>query len=228
MSSHVVKDVILAVLVIIAASVVVKQCRKPAWWPGRFFLWSMNVSHSKLTRWGLSHVPIGKHDTILDVGCGGGRTIHTLAATATEGKVYGIDHSDESVAVSRRTNREWISEGRVDIRSGSVSSLPFPDGTFDLITAIETLYYWPDPAAAMRDLLRVLKPGGRLVVIAEVYRKEGSLPRLDVLAMKLLGGTTLRLSEQSRLFSTAGFSDVEVFEEAGKGWSCAVGRRPLS
>jgi SAM-dependent methyltransferase len=228
MSPRVMKDVIVAILAIIAASVVVKQCRKPTWWPGRLFLWSMNVSHSRLTRWGLKHVPIEKHDTILDVGCGGGRTIHTLAATASEGKVYGIDYSDESVAVSRRTNREWISEGRVDIRHGSVSSLPFPDSTFDLITAIETLYYWPDPAADMQELLRVLKPGGRLVVIGEVYKKEGSLPRVDVLAMKLLGGTCLSLSEQSSLFSTVGFSDVEIFEESGKGWFCAVGRRQPS
>jgi SAM-dependent methyltransferase len=228
MSFHVVKNIVVVILGIIAASVVVRQCRKPTWWPGRLFLWSMNISHSGMTSWGLKHLPVEKHSTILDVGCGGGRTIHRLAAMATEGKVFGIDYSDESVAVSRRTNREWIAAGRVEIRHGSVSSLPFPDRTFDLITAIETHYYWPDPVADMQEILRVLKPGGRLAVIGEVYKREGSRRTADELAMKLLGGTCVSLSELGNQFSTAGFSDVEMFEESRKGWFCGVARRAES
>jgi fibrillarin-like rRNA methylase len=64
----------------------------------------MNASHSKLTDWGLEQVCIEKHYTVLDAGCGGGRTVSKLAAIATEGKVYGIDYSEESVAASKRTN----------------------------------------------------------------------------------------------------------------------------
>jgi 2-polyprenyl-3-methyl-5-hydroxy-6-metoxy-1,4-benzoquinol methylase len=51
----------------------------------------MNLSHSKLTDWGLTHIPVEKHFAILDVGCGGGRTISKLAAMAAQGKVYGVD-----------------------------------------------------------------------------------------------------------------------------------------
>jgi len=51
----------------------------------------MNASHSNLTDWGLQHVSIANHYTILDVGCGGGRTVSKLAAMATQGKVYGVD-----------------------------------------------------------------------------------------------------------------------------------------
>ncbi len=78
------------------------------------------------------------HHAILDVGCGGGRTVSKLAAIATQGKVYGVDYSDESVAATKRTNVRWIDLGRVEIRHGSVSQLPFPDGMFDLVTAVET------------------------------------------------------------------------------------------
>jgi len=123
-----------------------------------------------LTAWGLEHVTIGESDTILDIGCGGGQTLHTLAGMALEGKVHGIDYSADSVAVARRTNGELISAGRVDVQRGSVSSLPFPDGTFDLITAVETHYYWPDLPANVREVLRVLKPGGMFALIAETYR----------------------------------------------------------
>jgi cyclopropane fatty-acyl-phospholipid synthase-like methyltransferase len=73
------------------------QCRKPTGRMGRFTLWRMNWSHSRLTDWGLAKISIGPHSTILDVGCGGGRTVSKLAAIATQGQVCGIDYSDESV-----------------------------------------------------------------------------------------------------------------------------------
>ena len=122
----------------------VNQGSKPTGWPGRFTLWRMNSSHSKLTDWGLGCIAIENHRTILDVGCGGGRTVSKLAAIATQGKVYGVDYSEESVAASKRTNAHWIALGRVEIRYGSVSQLPFSEGMFDLVTAVETHFWWPD------------------------------------------------------------------------------------
>src|SRR5260370_24957199 len=98
---------------------VVNQCRRPTGWLGRIVLWSMNSSHSRLTDWGLGHVSVGKGHTILDVGCGGGRTVSKLAAIATEGKVYGVDYSEESVAASKRSNARVIDIGRVEIRQPS-------------------------------------------------------------------------------------------------------------
>jgi len=118
-----------------------QQWRKPKGPLGRLLLSAMNASHSKLTDWGLGHVSIGKPNTILDVGCGGGGTVRKLARIASEGKVYGIDFSEESVAVSRRTNERAITAGRVEIRRASVSRLPFPDRMFDLVTAVNTHNY---------------------------------------------------------------------------------------
>src|SRR5436305_9802954 len=91
------------------------QCRKPAGPLGRAYLWVMNRTHSSLTDWALRLVPVREGDTILDVGCGGGRTVQKLAALAPEGKVCGIDYSNASVAVSRRTNARAIQDGRAQI-----------------------------------------------------------------------------------------------------------------
>ena len=154
-----------AALVLIGVPFLLYQVRKPSRWIGGRFLRAMNVAHSALTDWGLSHVEIGKAFTILDVGCGGGRTIGKLAEAAPEGRVCGIDYSAESVGVSRKENAARIAEGRVEIEQASVSKLPFPDDRFDLVTAVETQYYWPDPVGDMREIRRVLKPGGRAVVI---------------------------------------------------------------
>jgi SAM-dependent methyltransferase len=127
----------------------VSQCQKPRGWLGRFVLWNMNYRHSKATDWGLGHVCVEKDFTILDVGCGGGRTLSKLATAATQGKVYGIDYSKESVAVTKRMNARWLEMGRVEVRQASVSHLPFQDGMFDLVTAVETHFWWPDLAADM-------------------------------------------------------------------------------
>src|SRR2546425_10789150 len=97
-------------------SAAVNKFSKEIGWLGRFILWRMNSSHSKLTDWGLQHIAIENHGTILDVGCGGGRTVSKLAGIATRGKVYGIDYSDESVAATKRTNAQWIELGRVETR----------------------------------------------------------------------------------------------------------------
>lgn len=120
----------------------------------------MNKNHYTLTTWGLQHANIGDADTILDIGCGGGRTVQRLAAMASQGKVVGVDYADASVATSRRLNAVAIQSGSVEVQQASVSNLPFPDAAFDLVTAVEIYYYWPDRPGAMSEILRVLKPGG--------------------------------------------------------------------
>jgi len=224
MNAQVLRQIVVWVLAAGAVIVVLRQCRKPAGWLGRLNVWIMNLRHSRVTDWGLGHVRIERGFTMLDVGCGGGRTVHKLASIAGEGKVYGIDYSAASVAASRRTNARWIEEGRVDVRESSVASLPFPDRTFDLVTAVETHYYWPDLQANLREILRVLKPGGGLVIIAETYRGR----RLDALylpAMKLLGATYLTVEQHREALASAGYAEITVSEERARGWICAVGRR---
>src|SRR5215471_19168117 len=193
------------------------QCRKPKGLFGRLNLWNMNHRHSKSTDWGLKHVSINKDATVLDIGCGGGRTIQKLAAIAQEGRVYGIDHSEESVAVSRRTNQQSIAAGRVEVRLGDVSHLDFPENMFDLVTAVETHFFWPDLPGDMKEVARVIKPGGKILVVAEAYK--GS--KTDKLLEKhgktnsfstLMGSnyTHLSVNENRLLLTNAGFSDVEV------------------
>jgi ubiquinone/menaquinone biosynthesis C-methylase UbiE len=187
----------------------------------------MNWSHSRLTDWGLAKISIEPHSTILDVGCGGGRTVGKLAAITTQGRVCGIDYSDESVAVSQKTNARWIDMGRVEIRQGSVSQLPFPDGVFDLVTAVETHYFWPDLAADTREVFRVLKPGGALILIAEAYKgAKTAAAKLTEKYLPLAGMALLSVDEHRELFTTAGYSDVRVIEEPAKGWICSIGRKP--
>jgi ubiquinone/menaquinone biosynthesis C-methylase UbiE len=186
----------------------------------------MNMTHSGVTDWGLTHVQIQENFWILDVGCGGGRTIEKLAALAPRGMVCGVDYAKGSVAASRAKNAELIQAGRVEVKEGSISALPYPENKFDLVTAVETQYYWPDLVKDMQEVLRVLKPGGTLIVILESY-KRGLRNKLEQPAMKLLGTSNLSADEQRELFLKAGYSDVQIFEELKKGWICGTGKKPL-
>jgi len=187
----------------------------------------MNSRHSKVTDWGLSHISIDQNDTILDAGCGGGRTVCKLAAIASHGKVYGVDFSKESVAFANRINKQWIDTGRVEIREASVSQLPFSENVFDLVTAVETHFWWPDLPSDMREVVRVLKPGGALIVIAEVYKGANTITAKLAERYALLSGMKLLTANEHReLFANAGYSDVQIIEESRKGWICGIGKKP--
>jgi len=221
-------DVVTVVKVVLAGAFiayVARQCRRPSSGFGRMLARSMNVGHDKLTKWGLSHVDVEPDFTILDVGCGGGRTIETLASMSAGGQVFGIDYSPASVQVAREKNGTAIEHGRVHIREGSVSSLPFPDDTFDLVTAIETHYYWPDLPGDVREVMRVLKPGGTFAIFAETYRGRRNDWLYRPVMRLMLRAAYLTPDQHRRLLSDAGYRDVEVFEEKSRGWICATGRR---
>ena len=111
------------------------QSKMPRGWLGRITLRRMNARHSKLTDRGLEHVAIEKRSIILDVDCGGRRTVSKLAAMAAEEKVYGLDFSEASVAASKRTNALRVEINGVEIQYGSVSQLMFSDGMFNVVTA---------------------------------------------------------------------------------------------
>lgn len=214
----------LALLILLFAWVS-RQVRNPSGPLGRRLVRAMNMSHSAMTDWGLQQVTVQKNAAILDIGCGGGRTVRKLAALAPDGKVVGLDYSAASVAVSRETSAREIQAGRVQIEQGSVAALPFPDRTFDVVTAVETHYYWPDLPANVREVLRVLKTGGTFALIAEAYRG-GPLRWVYSIVMPLLRATLLSDSEHRDLLIQAGFTEVVTKHVSGKNWICATGRRP--
>lgn len=140
---------------------------------GRKMLDRMNKSHAPLRDWGLPHVSYTDHMHILDVGCGGGATIHDLLHDAPDAVIEGVDYAQESVNQSLAFNKEYVGS-RVFVQKADVAHLPFDDDSFDLVTAVETVYFWPDVAAGFKEILRVLKPGGTLLVLCEASDPEST------------------------------------------------------
>lgn len=184
----------------------------------------MNRRHSKLTDWGLTHLTIRENDRILDLGCGGGRTLAKVAALAPGGKVDGIDYAPASVAAARNLNRTLIDAGRVSVQEASVSELPFADDTFDLVTAVETHFWWDDLNRGMREAFRVSKAGGRMAVIAEFYNGGKHAKYADRLA-RWTSMAIMDVRQHETMLVDAGFADVVVDENAERGWICVLGTK---
>lgn len=142
------------------------NCANPKGRMGQFMLKFMNKCHAPLTNWGLSFIDFQDGWTMLDIGCGGGATLQRLLKRSKGGKAYGIDISEESVIRAKKVNADVLDK-QVFVEQGSAESLPYQNAQFDLVTAVETVYFWPNIPGCLKEVLRVLKPGGQFAVIVE-------------------------------------------------------------
>ena len=110
--------------------------------------------------WVIKLLDIGPSESVLEVGFGPGVIIQRLSNLA--GHVAGIDPSHEMLQQARVRNAEAIGSGRVDLRHGSVETLPFDNNTFDKAIAINSMQVWPDAGAGLREIWRVMKSDGRI------------------------------------------------------------------
>ena len=188
------------------------QFARPSSLTGRLLLRGMNIGHTRLHRWGLEAAGIHPRDKVLDVGCGGGRAIARILAR-TRREVAGVDHSPEAVETTRRLNRCAIASGRLRVLEGSVDHLPFRDGFFDVVTAFETTYFWPDLQAGLIEIRRVLSPGGRLVITNEVADREAAGHWAERLGMNVPDGRSL-----AALAHEAGFLTADISLHPRHGW----------
>jgi ubiquinone/menaquinone biosynthesis C-methylase UbiE len=200
------------------------QYRCPIGVLGRKVAANMNQGHWDLTTWGLKHVSIKSDSVILDVGCGGGKTISRIARRAVQGKVYGIDRSEDMVDYSRQVNKKLIATNRVEIVQGTVEKTSFKDGIFDLVTAIETYYFWPNLAKSFLEVKRILKNEGCLLLINEMI-KDGVYEEENAEIISKTHVHLVQLQEIQRMLYSAGFSNVAVYRKRKSDWNAVLAQK---
>jgi ubiquinone/menaquinone biosynthesis C-methylase UbiE len=201
------------------------QFRCPTGFLGRAVAELMNREHFTMTSWGLKHVKIKPDFVILDVGCGGGRTVGRLTHRAFQGKVFGIDCSADMVKYGLELNRKLLNQGRLEIVEGLVEKLSFPEGFFDLVTAFETYYFWHSASTAFKEIKRVLKPAGTLLLVNEMV-KDGVYEVENAEMITKAHVTLLPLKEIEGNLRNVGFVDVKVFTKAGSPWNAVIAKKP--
>ena len=200
----------------------VSQTRKPEGFLGKLMVSSMNGGHAKLADWGMSHLDGITAEFIAELGCGGGRNAAELLKCFPQAVLTAMDYSEVSVRKAKETNKAFIAAGRCTVLQGSVASLPFADGTFDLATAFETVYFWPDPQACFSEVFRVLKSGGAFMICNESDGTDETALKFE----KIIDGMKCYTAEQlTAALKAAGFSEVRTDHHSSKLWITVLARK---
>ncbi len=191
---------------------------------------NMNINHEKLARWGVSHLNIHKDAIILDIGCGGGVNVKRFLGL-TDNKVFGIDYSQLSVEKSTQLNQKEIEKKRCKIKQESVSDMSFDDAYFDIITAFETVYFWPDIENDFKEVNRVLKEDGVFLICNEALSKENDARQKEFI--ELLDCNIYSEKELICHLKNSGFSEIKTIIKESKdsftgddaNWICAIAQK---
>lgn len=186
----------------------IEQAKKPNGWIGSWMLRVMNIAHRGMNAWFIRQGAINDGDRVLDIGCGGGKTLQILSKLNPNGIIYGIDISSQAVKESIKMNEAQVKNGSVIVKEASVSSIPYEDQFFDAITAFQTHFFWPSLEQDVAEVWRVLKSGGKLIIIAELYKMKYHMEVYQTPAV------------MKELLERTGFQTVYVTEKSSKGWLC--------
>jgi ubiquinone/menaquinone biosynthesis C-methylase UbiE len=180
---------------------IIRQAHRPHGLLGRLagLLFAYRPSNRQRNRWVVTLLDVQPTDRVLEIGFGPGIAIAELARYATEGQVFGADHSGVMVRQASRRTAAAIRAGRVELVQASVDALPRFAEPLDAILAVNTAGMWPDPSQRLAELRELLRPGGRIALVSQ--------PRCPGATAE----TTARAAEElSTQLTGAGFTDLRV------------------
>ena len=176
------------------------QLSRPAGPLGRVVAALMNRGNRDLNARAIDLLDVAAGSRVLDLGFGGGLTFAPLLARGAT--VFGIDRAADMVQAAEGRHRQAVAAGRLILRAGDVQDLPLHDAAVDRVLTVNTVYFWPDLVLALREVRRVLAPGGRLVIGV----RDGSV--MQQVSPEVF---TLRTPDELRsALEAAGFSEVRV------------------
>ncbi len=184
---------------------VARQLSHPTGIVGKIVLGRLwNSRNAELNDVTLAQLELEDEDRVLDIGFGGGYLLDRIIPAVSRGLAAGLDASPVMAENCRQRFREAILTGKVDIRCGRAESLPFPDGRFNKVSSVNSIFYWSDPGQGIAEIFRVLDTGGK-VVLTFTCKKD-----LERKGFVQYGLRTYNEEEVRDLLIHAGFSDVKV------------------
>ena len=163
----------------------------------------MEQDHLPITLPVLEKMRLGPTDNVLDLGCGAGWLSRRISRSVPEGRVVGMDISDEMIRVARRTS---VDQDNLLFVAGEVAAIPWEPNFFTHVISVESSYYWPNPTAGVKEIYRVLRPDGAAWILINYYRDN---PHCHQWGELLAVPTHLFSAEEwADLFRAAGFAQV--------------------
>lgn len=140
-------------------------------------------------------VEVAPDAVVVDVGCGTGAALRRIAPRVTEGTLIGIDPIPRMVEIARTRAAEHPNRHRIKFREAPAERLPLEDDFADVVFAFDSIDHWQDQAAGLREIRRVLRPGGRLVVVKDGGLPGGTKAKQDALTTLARSGFTVMHDE---------------------------------
>lgn len=154
-----------------------KHLRQPDGEIGKQIGLEMNKSNLHICINSYKVLAVENNNHILEIGMGNGFYIKDLLKMAENLRYTGIDYSHTMLSEAKEINKKFIAKAQVNLKQASIEALPFPDNTFDCITTTNTIYFWPHPEKNIKELFRVLKTGGKLLL---AYRSKSCMDQLEL------------------------------------------------
>lgn len=181
-----------------------RNLRQPGGFVGKLVGLYMNKGNDFMNRYSINFLDPQSNDRILEIGFGNGKYINEFAQTVNNGFVAGLDYSETMVLQARKRTAPYIKQGKVDIQRGEVSSIPFEDESFTKVFTVNTLYFWPAPSSDLKEIYRVLKPGGKLIIS---FRSKAKMEKLEFTKE---GFTLYDPQDVVELVKAASFRDIRL------------------
>lgn len=183
----------------------ITQCMKPHGEEGYETIENMNENHQEISEYAFECLEVGKNDRILDIGCGGGVNIEKFLKL-TSNSVDGLDYSEVSVAASIRQNQDAVDNERCKIMQADVCDMPIDDESYDLASAFETVYFWPEIRETFKEVARIIKPGGQFMI---ALGTDGNHPDDEKWLATVEGMSVYTPEELEEYLLDAGFRSVK-------------------
>jgi ubiquinone/menaquinone biosynthesis C-methylase UbiE len=155
--------------------VIAEQARNATGLLGRFIAFVMAHETFAANMRAVDALDVQRGDHVLDVGCGHGRSLTELAQRASSGHVAGTDPSELMAEIAVERNRELVKARMVDVKIARAEALPFADAVFDKVLCVHVVYFWQNLDDGLREIARVLKPGGRLALVFRTNADEAAV-----------------------------------------------------
>ena len=145
-----------------------EQARKPSGIFGKVIMSAVfDIGNAFLNNYVSELLSVQSGDHVLDIGCGTGKLISNLSNQVSDGFFEGVDYSATMVSKARRRNKKNIKFGKVKIIEGDFDQLSYKKKSFNKVSSVNTIYFWPQPEFMAQKISNILKPGGLFVVAFE-------------------------------------------------------------
>ena len=185
-----------------------KQACHPKGLFGRLFGKAMNKMNKESNQWVLTMLNLNTNDKVLEVGYGPGDGINRLSQIVTDGFIPGIDYSETMYHSAKSKNKQAIERGLVELSVGDAEKLPYESNFFDSMFCVHVLYFWQDPISVLKELIRTLKPAGKIALFI------GDKEEMSGIKLTQTGVYNLyTLEEIVELLEESGFINVHYFQK---------------